>query len=70
MPLEDIKRVWWRRRCLLILNRKPLRLSGGCPPYAYGRMKKYTPADDIHNGADICTDSAHCQAWIKKGGCS
>lgn len=35
--------------------------------YAYGRMKKiYTPADDIHNGADICTDSAHCQAWIKK----
>lgn len=35
--------------------------------YAYGRMKKiYTPSDDIHAGAHICTDSGHCQAWIKK----
>lgn len=35
--------------------------------YVYGRMKKiYTPKDDTHKGADICTDSAHCQAWIGK----
>ncbi|HHV30161.1 stage II sporulation protein D [Acetivibrio mesophilus] len=35
--------------------------------YVYGRMKKiYSPKDDTHKGADICTDSAHCQAWIKK----
>ncbi|NLD46495.1 MAG: stage II sporulation protein D [Clostridiaceae bacterium] len=35
--------------------------------YAYGRMKKiYTPKDDIHNGADICSNSAHCQAWASK----
>lgn len=35
--------------------------------YAYGRMKKiYTSDDDIHAGADVCTDFAHCQAWISK----
>ena len=35
--------------------------------YAYARMKKiYAPKDDSHRGADICTDSAHCQAWSDK----
>lgn len=35
--------------------------------YAYGRMMKiYTPKDDKHSGADICTDSLHCQAWVSK----
>lgn len=35
--------------------------------YAYGRMKKiYTPKEDTHNGADICSNSAHCQAWASK----
>lgn len=35
--------------------------------YAYGRVRKiYTPKDDIHKGADMCTDSAHCQAWTSK----
>lgn len=35
--------------------------------YVYGRMAKiYSPKDDSHKGADICTDSAHCQAWIQK----
>jgi len=35
--------------------------------YAYGRIKKfYSPKDDTHKGADICTDPGHCQAWIKK----
>ena len=35
--------------------------------YAYGRMLKiYTPKDDKHSGADICTDSLHCQAWMSK----
>lgn len=35
--------------------------------YVYGRMNKtYAPQNDTHNGADICTDSAHCQAWIDR----
>lgn len=35
--------------------------------YAYGRMMKiYSPGDDTHNGADICTDSTHCQAWVSQ----
>ena len=35
--------------------------------YAYGRLKKiYSSKVDTHNGADICTDSAHCQAWVSK----
>lgn len=35
--------------------------------YTYGRMNKvYVPKDDTHKGADICTDPAHCQAWISK----
>ena len=35
--------------------------------YAYGRMKKiYGAKDDVHKGADICTDPGHCQAWISK----
>ncbi|MCX7920958.1 MAG: stage II sporulation protein D [Clostridia bacterium] len=35
--------------------------------YAVGRMMKlYKPKEDLHNGADICTDPAHCQAWISK----
>jgi stage II sporulation protein D len=35
--------------------------------YAYGRLKKiYSPKEDIHEGADVCTDSTHCQAWISK----
>jgi len=36
--------------------------------YVYGRMKKfYSPKEDTHKGADICTDPGHCQAWTKKG---
>ncbi|WP_265445335.1 stage II sporulation protein D [Acetivibrio straminisolvens] len=35
--------------------------------YVYGRMKKfYSPKEDTHKGADICTDPGHCQAWTKK----
>lgn len=35
--------------------------------YAYGRMKKiYVPKEDTHKGADICTDFAHCQAWVSE----
>jgi stage II sporulation protein D len=36
--------------------------------YAYGRMEKiYANTNaDAHNGADVCTDSGHCQAWIDK----
>ncbi|GAE87259.1 stage II sporulation protein D [Acetivibrio straminisolvens JCM 21531] len=30
-------------------------------------MKKfYSPKEDTHKGADICTDPGHCQAWTKK----
>ena len=28
--------------------------------------RRRLPATDIHKGADICTDSAHCKAWIKE----
>ena len=35
--------------------------------YAYGRLKGiYRTKEDELRGADICTDSAHCQAWINK----
>lgn len=35
--------------------------------YAYGRLKGiYTSKDDMHRGADICTDFTHCQAWVSK----
>ena len=35
--------------------------------YVYARMKKiYTPKDDSHKDADICTDHTHCQAWISR----
>ncbi|MCX7711988.1 MAG: stage II sporulation protein D [Clostridia bacterium] len=35
--------------------------------YAYGRLEKiYTPKNDTHHGANICTDPGHCQAWISK----
>lgn len=35
--------------------------------YAYARkMGMYLPDDNPHPDADICTDSAHCQAWISK----
>lgn len=35
--------------------------------YAYARtIKDYKGKEEIHMGADICTDSAHCQAWISK----
>jgi len=34
--------------------------------YAYGRLKKiYGSKEDVHNGADICTD-VHCQVWVSK----
>jgi stage II sporulation protein D len=26
----------------------------------------YRAADEVHNDADVCTDFAHCQAWISK----
>ncbi|HHW47937.1 MAG TPA: stage II sporulation protein D [Clostridiaceae bacterium] len=35
--------------------------------YVYGRLKGlYGSKNDVHKGADICTDHAHCQAWKKK----
>ncbi|MDQ2087772.1 stage II sporulation protein D [Herbivorax sp. ANBcel31] len=36
--------------------------------YAYGRMKKIYASNnsDAHRGADVCTDSGHCQAWISR----
>ncbi len=35
--------------------------------FAYGRMSGvYKPKQDTHEGADICTNSAHCQAWMSK----
>lgn len=35
--------------------------------YALGRIKGiYAPKEDVHFGADICTDSAHCQAWVTR----
>ncbi len=35
--------------------------------YAYGRLKRlYTPRENLHPDADVCTDFAHCQAWTSK----
>ncbi|MCX7749085.1 MAG: stage II sporulation protein D [Clostridia bacterium] len=35
--------------------------------YAYGRMLKlYGSKENNHQGADVCTDSGHCQAWVSK----
>lgn len=35
--------------------------------YALGRAAKlYGSSVDSHNGADVCTDPGHCQAWISK----
>ena len=35
--------------------------------YAYGKMKKaFVTKDELHPGADVCTDFSHCQAWISK----
>jgi stage II sporulation protein D len=35
--------------------------------YAYARMTgDYAGKEDVHFGADVCTDFAHCQAWISK----
>lgn len=34
--------------------------------YAYARYKKlYLSSENVHNGADVCTD-VHCQAWMSK----
>lgn len=35
--------------------------------FAYGRMSGvYASKQEIHDDADICTDSTHCQAWVSK----
>ncbi|MGE5614128.1 MAG: stage II sporulation protein D [Bacillota bacterium] len=35
--------------------------------FAYGRMSGvYKSKQGIHDSADICTDSTHCQAWVGK----
>lgn len=35
--------------------------------YAMGRAAKlYGSSETVHNGADVCTSPAHCQAWISK----
>lgn len=35
--------------------------------FAYGRMTGvYKAKEDAHEGADICTNYAHCQAWMSK----
>lgn len=35
--------------------------------YAVGRMQGlYKASDGSHDGADVCTSYAHCQAWISK----
>lgn len=35
--------------------------------FAYGRkIHLYEPKAGLHDDADICTDCAHCQAWISK----
>ncbi|HHW00860.1 MAG TPA: stage II sporulation protein D [Clostridiaceae bacterium] len=35
--------------------------------YVYARMKRiYTPKDNSHKDADICTDHTHCQAWTSR----
>lgn len=36
--------------------------------YSYGRMLGlYATRDDVHMGADVCTDYRHCQAWKSTG---
>ena len=34
--------------------------------YAYRKLKTKGAADLVHPGADVCTDSAHCQAWVSR----
>lgn len=34
--------------------------------YALGRATGLYGSSDKHEGADVCTDPAHCQAWISK----
>ena len=34
--------------------------------YALGRATKLYGSKDMHDGADVCTNPAHCQAWISK----
>lgn len=34
--------------------------------YAYGRMTKLYKSNHSNDIADVCTNSAHCQAWIGK----
>lgn len=35
--------------------------------YVLGRYQKlYIPKKNIHSDADVCTDPAHCQAWVNK----
>jgi len=34
--------------------------------YAYNKIKVSKTSESPHQGADTCTDSAHCQAWISK----
>jgi len=35
--------------------------------YALGRAAKlYGSSEAVHSGADVCTNPAHCQAWISK----
>lgn len=37
--------------------------------FAYGRMSgAYKSRQGVHDDSDICTNSAHCQAWIGKEG--
>ena len=35
--------------------------------YVYSRYRKiYSPEDKVHEGADICDNPAHCQAWTTR----
>lgn len=35
--------------------------------FAYGRMSGvYSSKQGVHDGADVCTESTHCQAWMGK----
>lgn len=35
--------------------------------YTYGRLVgTYSSKPGVHDGTDVCTDPAHCQAWISK----
>ncbi|MCR4436413.1 MAG: stage II sporulation protein D [Clostridiales bacterium] len=35
--------------------------------YSFGRIEKvFSSQGDAHPGADVCTDSAHCQAWASR----